>query len=130
MAIVACDSNYKSKQGSYALVDTSSKQQKADTVIYAHPVSDSSQKKMGSNSISDRILGIWAAIGDENATFVIDKSKITYPDQNASYEYTLVNDSMHIKFDSYDGNYLVKMKSLDTLILVGDEQQIYYRFKK
>jgi hypothetical protein len=71
-----------------------------------------------------------AAIGEENATFVIAKDKITYPDQNATYKHALVNDSMHIKFDGYEGNYLVKTKGSDTLVLMGDEQQIYYRFKK
>jgi hypothetical protein len=64
------------------------------------------------------------------ATFVITKDKITYPDQNAAYKYSLVDDSMHIKFDGYDGNYLVQTKGSDTLVLVGDERQIYYRFKR
>jgi hypothetical protein len=84
------------------------------------------------NSLSDnvRILGIWAFVGDENASFVIEKDKITYPDHNASYKYVIANDSIHIKFDGFDGNYLVRTKGMDPLVLTGDEQQVYYRFKK
>jgi len=82
------------------------------------------------NGKEDKILGAWAAVGDENATFVIGKGKITYPDHNASYQYVLTNDSLHIKFEGYDGNYLVKMRGSDSLVLIGDERQVFYRFKK
>ena len=130
IAMVACDSNNKGKQERGALVDTSSRPPKADTIIHARLANDSLQKENAINNVRDRIIGIWAAVGEENATFVIAKDKITYPDQNASYKYALVSDSIHIKFDGYDGNYLVKTRGADTLVLVGDEQQVYYRFKK
>lgn len=126
--LVAC--NNKGKQEKETLSDTSEKPPKADTIVHARLTNDSSQKETVGNGIRDKILGIWAAVGDENATFVIDKDKITYPDQNASYKYTLVNDSMHIKFNGYDGHYLIKTRGSDSLILVGYEQQVYYRFKK
>jgi len=90
---------------------------------------DTSKKENTFNNLKDRIVGIWAAMGEENATFVIAKDTITYPDQNASYTYALVNDSMLIRFDGYIGRYLVKIKTSDTLILTGDDQQVYYRLK-
>ena len=55
------------------------------------------------------LQGIWVAEGEDNATFVIKGSKITYPDSQRSYAFTL---------------------SKDTLILIGDETQRFYRFKK
>lgn len=128
LAFIACNS--VSSQRKESISDTV----KTSTGNIPKPDSltnNATQKEVvNNNSIRDKILGIWAFVGDENATFVIDKDKITYPDQNASYKYFLTNDSLHIKFDGYDGNYLVKARGADTLVLVGDEQQVYYRFKK
>ena len=91
--------------------------------------SDTARKKVMDNRVGDKILGIWAYAGDENATFVIAKGKITYPDQNASYKYILTGDSLRIKFPGYEGNYLVKTRGADTLVLKGEDEQVYYRFK-
>src|SRR6516225_1362455 len=76
--------------------------------------SDSSALQMQS-----KIMGTWASIGDQRATFVIDMSKIFYPDQNQSYSYRLFKDSIRIKYDDLEVNYLVRTKGSDTLILVG-----------
>jgi hypothetical protein len=106
---------------------------KKDTVGISSKGGDSFGKESissNSNELRPKILGIWAFVGDENATFVIENDKITYPDHNASYKYVIANDSIHIKFDGYYGNYLVTTRGVDTLVLVGDEQQVYYRFKK
>jgi hypothetical protein len=86
-------------------------------------------RSQASRTLEEQILGIWAVVGDENATFVISKETITYPDQNQSYRYALTNDSLYVKFDRYDDQYLVTMKGPDTLILKGDEKQVYYRFR-
>ena len=91
---------------------------------------DTTRKETGDHGLKDKIIGIWAAVGDENATFVIDQKKITYPDQDKKYSYVLLGDSIHIKFDGYDGNYLVSTRGSDTLVLKGDDEQVYYRFKR
>jgi len=78
----------------------------------------------------DEILGTWAAEGQQNVTFVIQKNKIVYPEQNKSYKYALENDRIKIKYDGFDGDYLVIKQSADTLVFVGNEKQVYYRFKK
>lgn len=78
----------------------------------------------------DEILGTWAAEGQQNATFIIQKNKIVYPDQNHSYKYALENNRIKIKYDGFDGNYAVIKQSADTLVFVGNEKQVYYRFKK
>jgi hypothetical protein len=88
---------------------------------------DTVKREVTSDRARDRILGIWVAVGEENATFVIGKDSIEYPDQNLSYKYRLIGDSMHIHYDGYDGNYSVTMKGGDTLVLTGDERQVYYR---
>lgn len=82
------------------------------------------------NDLASRILGAWATAGAENANFVIEKKKITYPEHFKSYKYTLANDSIKIKYDTYADAYLIKMQGADTLMLIGDEPSTYYRFKK
>lgn len=128
MALIAC--NGKANHEKEGLVDTGPRVSKKDTPRITTVTKDTSRKEAINHAVSDKIVGIWAFVGDENATFVIAKDKITYPDQNASYRYVLKNDSIHIKFDGYDGNYLVKTIGTDTLVLAGDDQQVYYRFKK
>lgn len=100
------------------MVDTSFKNLK-DTVVKQQP----------NNELANKIIGAWAFVGTENSSFVIEKKKIYYPETFASYKYLLVKDSVKIKYDDYTGSYLVKMKGLDTLILISDEEQIYYRLK-
>ena len=82
------------------------------------------------SNISSKILGAWALVGSENATFVIEKQKIVYPETFTSYKYYLSKDSIKIKYDDYIGSYLIKIKGSDTLILSGDEEQVYFRFQK
>ncbi|MBS1600422.1 MAG: hypothetical protein JST75_19490 [Bacteroidetes bacterium] len=90
----------------------------------------SSEKGNNKTISKDQILGTWAAEGQQNATFVIQKNKIFYPDQNASYKYDLSNDHIKIKYDGFDGEYIVIKQSADTLVFLGNEKQVYYRFKK
>lgn len=80
--------------------------------------------------ISEKILGIWGLVGDENSNFDIQKNKITYTELFKSYKYKIVNDSLKIKYDDYEGAFLITMKGKDTLILSGDEEQVYHRIKK
>jgi hypothetical protein len=79
--------------------------------------------------LKSRIKGIWAAVGEENATFVIKDSTIFYPDHNDTYKYSLKADSIFIRFDGFVGRYLIRMHGNDTLITRGDDKQVYYRFK-
>lgn len=85
--------------------------------------------KTDKDSLNYRVLGIWAAIGEENATFEIKANEIYYPDQFASYKYKLVNDSMKIEYDNYNATFLVKMNGNDTLVFRGSDTQTYFRFK-
>jgi len=90
---------------------------------------DTVQIKQTKNELAHKILGTWAFVGTENATFVIEEKGIYYPETFASYKYMVVGDSIKIHYDGYVGSYLIKMSSPDTLILRGDEEQVYYRFK-
>jgi hypothetical protein len=76
------------------------------------------------------LLGIWAAVGEENASFVIDGKKITYPDSFKSFPYFLNKDTLTIQYDDYQLKSLVRLRSPDTLIMIGDEKQLFYRFNK
>ncbi|HXB06700.1 MAG TPA: hypothetical protein VNW04_06285 [Puia sp.] len=91
-------------------------------------VADTTRNDAAGKGVKDKILGLWAAVGDENATFEIGKDQITYPDENASYKYVVSGDSIHIRFDGFSGDYKVRKRGADTLVFVGDEEQVYYRF--
>lgn len=82
-----------------------------------------------SSDIEKKILGVWARPGAENANFVIQKKKIFYPDHNKSYPYTIVNERIKIKYDDYTDSFLIKLQGADTLILAGETDHTYYRFK-
>jgi hypothetical protein len=124
IALTACNSKPKHKKDD--LGDTTKKELKTDTSV---SVNDTARKRT-INDMGEKLPGIWAAVGDENATFVITKGKIAYPGKNKSFKYALKDDSLHIRYDGYDRNYLVTTRGSDTLILTGDEKQVYYRFKK
>jgi hypothetical protein len=81
-------------------------------------------------TINDKLLGFWALLDDENASFEIKKGKIFYPEFSKSYKYQIIGDSMKIKYDDYEDMFAFKMRGIDTLVLTGDDEQVYYRFKK
>jgi hypothetical protein len=114
---------------SVAVKVTIAKTPAKDTIKPVLAVADTTRKDPVDKGLKDKILGLWAAVGDENATFEIGKDKITYPDQNAAYKYVVSGDSIHIRFDGFSGDYKVRKKGGDTLVFVGDEEQVYYRFK-
>jgi len=92
---------------------------------------DSIPKTVGEPLRNSRLLlGIWAAVGEENASFVIDGKKITYPQSFKSFYYFLHKDSLTIQYDDFQETYLVRIRPTDTLILIGNEKQVFYRFKK
>ena len=75
------------------------------------------------------LLGVWAGTGDQNASFEIQESTISYPDGSKEYKYTLEHDSIKIKYGNYEGAFAVKMNGTDTLIFDGHERQVLHRFK-
>ena len=76
------------------------------------------------------LQGIWAAVGEDNATFVIKGSKINYPQSDRTFLFSLSRDTLVIQYDDYQGRFRVRLHTKDTLILVGDEKQFFYRFKR
>jgi len=78
----------------------------------------------------DQIIGTWAVDGEKKPMFVIEKNKIFYPDLKSSYKYSLSKDTIRIKYDGFDGNYLVLKPSADTMIFIGNEKQLYYRLRQ
>ena len=76
------------------------------------------------------LQGIWAAVGEDNASFVIKGSRINYPQSFRTYPFSLSRDTLIIQYDDYQGRFQVRLHTKDTLILIGDEKQFFYRFKK
>jgi|GEM_PF-1999972 len=76
------------------------------------------------------LQGIWAAVGEDNASFVIKGSRINYPQSFRTYPFSLSRDTLIIQYDDYQGRFQVRLHTRDTLILIGDEKQFFYRFKK
>jgi len=80
---------------------------------------------------SNKLIGMWSAIGEENATFNIRKSTIFYPDDNKLYKYKIVGDSIKIYYDDLNQSFRYKFIGVDTLTLSGvDGPSRFYRFKK
>ncbi|WEK35401.1 MAG: hypothetical protein P0Y53_23155 [Candidatus Pseudobacter hemicellulosilyticus] len=102
---------------------------KPDTGQHNQIAADSLPDNKADN-LNNKVLGTWALLGEENATFVIEKKKINYPETFTSYNYSISKDSIHIKYDDYTGSYLIKFKGADTMVLLGDEEQVYYRFSR
>jgi len=79
----------------------------------------------------DSLLGLWAAVGENNATFKIKKSSIFYVDNNQTFKYAVNNDSIKIFYEDGPENFQFKLAGADTLILTGlDGPSKFYRFKK
>lgn len=53
-----------------------------------------------------------------------------YPEFSRSYNYQIIGDSMKISYDDYEELFAFKMRGKDTLVLTGDDEQVYYRFTK
>jgi hypothetical protein len=91
----------------------------------------SEEKPSQTNSeIQINILGNWALVGTSATTFVIEKKEIFYPEASVSYAYKMAKDTLRIKYDDYEGIFLIRKPHADTLILTGGDVQVYYRFKK
>jgi len=80
-------------------------------------------------ALNEKISGAWTLVGEENATFHIEKDKIYYPETVTAYDYRLTDDFIKVNYDGYVGAYQVEMKGEDTLILKDEEEQIYLRMK-
>jgi hypothetical protein len=91
----------------------------------------SQHSKSPNRAPSLSILGFWAAEGDQNATFVINKTTFNYPDQLADFKYDILKDSVIIHYDGYNDTFKVGKRGLDTLILSNkrDGKTVFHRFK-
>ena len=76
------------------------------------------------------LYGVWSIVGETNATFVMDKSTIFYPDNSAKYNYVIAGDSVKIYYEAPE-KFCVKFSGKDTMTLTGEDGPAkYYRFKK
>jgi hypothetical protein len=129
--LLSCgDTNGTKKQDEKNSKRVNSVTKKPVTDTNAISINTSIRAQKPSTDLATRIIGTWALIGSENASFDIEKKEINYPETFTSYKYSLVNDSIRIKYDNYTGNYLIRMRGSDTLVLIGDEEQVYFRFKE
>lgn len=134
LLIVVCFTFFyrNNEVGSKPLVSISAIFNENYSKIDSPPVSRKAAIKnnITANLYANKILGVWALPGNENASFVINKKKIIYPDIPSEYSYFLKSDSILIDFRTYKETYLIYMKSPDTLILKNDTEHVYYRFMK
>jgi hypothetical protein len=74
------------------------------------------------------VLGAWAPIGEQNAAFDIQKSRIIYHEDLKDYKYEIIKDSIRFYYGRYKVTCKVELKGRDTLVLTGPDTQVYYRF--
>jgi hypothetical protein len=101
-----------------------------DSTVHENKPENSVLPTTKPESYADRIIGTWVPAGMENASFVIEKNKIFYPEEFESYEYLLSGDSLKIKYDENEFSFQVKLNGADTLILTMDEEEVFHRSKK
>jgi hypothetical protein len=77
-----------------------------------------------------KLIGVWALSGDKNTTFEITKSAFYYPEHSSSYKYQVVQDSIKVKYDDYEGTFAFKFNGNDILTLTGDDGENVYRRMK
>lgn len=129
MILAACQEAEKAGPASAVVpADSSLPAARQDTMPVAGPPKDS--LKTDARSPFEHLPGNWALLGDDNTSFVIEKKKITYPSTFKSYPYAVKGDSVKIRYDDYEGSFRVTMRGRDTLVLTGDEAQVYYRVKQ
>jgi len=107
----------------YLLVSCSNTHVNPEVATQKHAI------KTEPKALSEKISGAWTLVGEENATFLIEKNKIYYPETVTAYDYQLTDDFIKVNYDGYVGAYQVEMKGEDTLVLKDEEEQIYYRMK-
>lgn len=85
-----------------------------------------------SNPVYRQLKGTWAAIGEDNATFIIDNNTFFYPDHDAFYKYACKGSFITIHYDGFNAVFGVKFKGRDTLMLSSAKygKSSFYRFKK
>jgi len=107
----------------YLLVSCSNIEAKHEVAVQKDTI------KIEPKALSEKIPGTWTLVGEENATFQIEKNKIYYPETFTSYDYQITNDYIKVNYDGYVGAYQVEMKGEDTLVLKDEEEQTYLRVK-
>ena len=107
----------------YLLVSCASKNKNSEIAIQKDTIN------VKPKDLSEKISGAWGLVGEENATFLIEKNKIYYPETVTSYDYQLTDDYIKVNYDGYVGTYLIEMKGEDTLVLKDEEEQTYFRMK-
>ena len=75
------------------------------------------------------VLGAWAAVGDENASFLIQKDRVIYPEDTKKYTYEIIKDSIRFNYGGYKVTCKLEFRGKDTLVLKGYDTTVYYRFK-
>ncbi|HEV8506054.1 MAG TPA: hypothetical protein VGQ53_11660 [Chitinophagaceae bacterium] len=78
---------------------------------------------------SNKIRGIWTDGSSENATFEIRKDSIYYVDELSSYKYSLVGNSIKIKYPDWTFTGQISFVK-DTLIINSKYGKVrYWKFK-
>jgi hypothetical protein len=76
------------------------------------------------DKLSNRILGVWTIVGEENPSFEILKDGIIYPDLSAIFKYRIIKDSMKINYKTFFESFAISLRGNDTLIF-RDKKYMY-----
>src|SRR4051812_34083639 len=71
--------------------------------------------KVDEDDIFKKLIGTWTLKEGKNAIFEISKSTFYYPEHSMSYKYTIVGDSIKIKYDDFEGNFLLNLRLMMSL---------------
>jgi hypothetical protein len=68
-------------------------------------------------------------VGEENASFLIQKDRVIYPEDTKKYTYEIIKDSIRFNYGGYKVTCKEELHGKDTLVLKGPDTNVFYRFK-
>ena len=77
----------------------------------------------------NQLKGIWTDGSTENASFEIQKDSIYYLDNNRSYRYFLLYDTLKILYEDYTFVSTIKVSDDSLYIINGNGETRFWRFK-
>ncbi|SDP55466.1 hypothetical protein SAMN05428975_1777 [Mucilaginibacter sp. OK268] len=124
--MASCKSN---KAGKIAKADTDSVKAQQTVMVVQQPETDPAQDLHG--SLAKKMLGSWAIDTTDGVTLIIDKKKFTYPDNDTSYSYKFIGDSVNINYGDFRESFKMELKGNDSLLMgnITNGTSVFVRVK-
>ncbi|MBB6127118.1 putative periplasmic lipoprotein [Mucilaginibacter lappiensis] len=126
LLMASCKSN---KAGKIVKADTDSVKTQQTVQVVQQQKTDPVQDQH--SSLAKNMLGSWSADTTDGVTLIIDKKKFTYPDNDTSYSYKFIGDSVNINYGDFKESFKMELKGKDSLLMgnVTNGTSVFFRVK-